>query len=89
MLGGSRCLVLSMLPPWSSCNGGDGREGARREGGRGGGGGGGGGAGDQQASCLVAKQAVEFPQVLTSSFINSIPKVALYKISIKNYTYYF
>ena len=28
--------------------------------------GGGGGAGEQQASCLVAKQAVEFPQVLAS-----------------------
>ena len=54
-LGGSRCLVLSMLPPWSSCNGG-GEEG-------------GGGAGEQQASCLVAKQAVEFPQVLTSTCI--------------------
>ena len=34
-------------------------------GGRGGGRGGGGGGG-QQASCLVAKQAVEFPQVLAS-----------------------
>ena len=33
------------------------------------GGGGGGGAGEQQASCLVAKQAVEFPQVLTSTCI--------------------
>ena len=31
--------------------------------------GGGGGAGEQQASCLVAKQAVEFPQVLTSTCI--------------------
>ena len=31
-----------------------------------GGGRGGGGAGEQQASCLAAKQAVEFPQVLTS-----------------------
>ena len=45
--------MLSMLPPWSSCNGG-GEEG-----------GGGGGAGEKQASYLVAKQAVEFPQVLT------------------------
>ena len=34
----------------------------RRGGGRGGGGGG-------QASCLVAKQAVEFPQALTSTIL--------------------
>ena len=27
------------------------------------------GGGEQQASCLVAKQAVEFPQVLTSLYI--------------------
>ena len=32
-------------------------------------GGGGGGAGEQQASCLVAKQAVEFPQALTSTIL--------------------
>ena len=31
--------------------------------------GGGGGEGEQQASCLVAKQAVEFPQVLASIII--------------------
>ena len=48
--------MLSMLPP-RSCNGG-GEEG------------GGGGAGEQQASCLVAKQAMEFPQVLTSRLYN-------------------
>ena len=29
---------------------------------------GGGGAGEQQASCLVAKQPVEFPQVLASNY---------------------
>ena len=27
------------------------------------------GGGEQQASCLVAKQAVEFPQVYTSNYI--------------------
>ena len=32
-------------------------------------GGWGGGGGGQQASCLVAKQAVEFPQVLASQYI--------------------
>ena len=32
-------------------------------------GGGGGGGGGQQAPCSVAKQAVEFPQVLTSYFL--------------------
>ena len=37
-----------------------------------GGGGGGGGRGEQQASCLVAKQAVEFPQVLTSLYNNML-----------------
>ena len=31
--------------------------------------GGGGGGGGQQASCLVTKQAVEFPQVLASIII--------------------
>ena len=30
-----------------------------------------GGGGGQQASCLVAKQAVEFPQVLASNVNNS------------------
>ena len=30
--------------------------------------GGGGGGGEQWASCLVAKQAVEFPQVLASLY---------------------
>ena len=33
--------------------------------------GGGRGAGEQQASCLVAKQAMEFPQVPTSMYIMS------------------
>ena len=48
-----------MLPPGSSCNGG----------GEEGGGGGGGGEGEQQASCLVAKQAMEFPQVYRLVYI--------------------
>ena len=30
-----------------------------------------GGGGGQQASCLVAKQAVEFPQVLASKLLSS------------------
>ena len=51
-LGGSRCLVLSMLPPRMGP--------AVMEGGGGGG---------QQAPCLVAKQAVECPQVLASSLL--------------------
>ena len=47
----SMFLKLSTLPPWVCW---------RRKGGGGGGGGG------QKASCVVAKQAVEFPQVLAS-----------------------
>ena len=40
--------------------------------------GGGGGAGEQQASCLYiisSKKAVEFPQVLTNTYIASYIKV--------------
>ena len=52
--------MLSMLPP----RGGGG--GSSCDGGEEGGGGGGGGGREQHASCLVAKQVVEFPQVLAS-----------------------
>ena len=59
---GILCL-LSKLPP-AVCLG------------EGGGGGGTGllneGGGEQQASCLVAKQAVEFPQVYTSLYNNML-----------------
>ena len=47
-------LKLSTLPPWVCWR-------RRRKGG-------GGGGGVKHASCLVAKQAVEFPQVLASTF---------------------
>ena len=50
-LGGSRCIVLSMHAGPAVMEGG---------------GGGGRWGEEQQASCLVAKQAVEFPQVLAS-----------------------
>ena len=39
-----------------------------------GGGGGGGGGEGEQASCLVAKQAVEFPQVLASLHTNTLSR---------------
>ena len=48
--------VLSMLPPGVCWRGGV-ATGLLNEGG-----------GEQQASCLVAKQAVEFPQVYTSYY---------------------